>query len=591
MRAIGGDQRHARADRAQDLVGGRGKSRRRGASRRGRRRNAVELRRRRGLEAERCEDLFVKFRSALEQFVDAAQVFAGLRTLHDAMIVGARYLHHFGDAQRAKRLCVRVSKARRIADRARCDDRTARRQPWHAGDRSETAGVGQRQRRARKIVGGQLVLARFHHEVFVRGAEMREVERSGGLDDRHDEEPRSVFAFGVDGQPQMHAAFDAQRQAVLVAPEACGDSRHLLGSPHKRVCDQMRERNLFGSPGRFDRRVEFRATRVEHVNRERAEAGRGRNGQALFHVARERRRRALELRYSRSGGNRRKVRQRSRRGRAALSRRGLREHVGSQDQSVRTGAANRAHVEIELARGAPGLRRCVCRLAARACGRGRPGYERGRFRRRRRRTGGRRIDLCQWRTDGDDVAFLCENLGDDARCRSRHFDVHFVGRDFDDGLAFADPIAGLLAKFDDRALSDGLAHLRQRDRDGVGLCDGAVSGGLGGRSIARGAGVRGIDPGEPGAHQNGRALVREDLGDHARGRGGNLDVDLVGGYFDKRIALGDAVADVLTPLDDGAFGDRLAHLGQRHRDHRVRQLAALQSSSGCRVLRGFYRSQ
>ena len=56
----------------------------------------------------------------------------------------------------------------------------------------------------------------------------------------------------------------------------------------------------------------------------------------------------------------------------------------------------------------------------------------------------------------------------------------------------------------------------------------------------------------------------EDLGEHAGCGRGHLGVDLVGRDLEERLVLGDSVADLLQPADDGALGDRLAEL--RHRD-------------------------
>ena len=85
--AIRGDDRHAGGDRAQHLV--RRTARVAPADRRER-----NLRHRRRLQSERREDRLVKSVPALQQLVDATQIFAGLCALNHAVIVGARDLHH-----------------------------------------------------------------------------------------------------------------------------------------------------------------------------------------------------------------------------------------------------------------------------------------------------------------------------------------------------------------------------------------------------------------------------------------------------------------------------------------------------------------
>ena len=52
-----------------------------------------------------------------------------------------------------------------------------------------------------------------------------------------------------------------------------------------------------------------------------------------------------------------------------------------------------------------------------------------------------------------------------------------------------------------------------------------------------------------------------DLGQRSGGWSGHLGVDLVGRDLDQRLVGLDAVADLLQPPKDGAFGDRLPHLG------------------------------
>ena len=89
----------------------------------------------------------------------------------------------------------------------------------------------------------------------------------------------------------------------------------------------------------------------------------------------------------------------------------------------------------------------------------------------------------------------------------------------------------------------------------------AVAGRLRG---AAGAVAVGGDLGEHGADGHGVALGGVDLHDGAGGRGGDLGVDLVGRDLDEGLVLGDRVALLLVPFQDGALGDRVAH--RRHDD-------------------------
>ena len=165
------------------------------------------------------------------------------------MIVGARQRHDLLDAELAQRGIARVLQARRQRDRAGGDDRTLTgHEPRNRGDRSDAAGIGQRETRAAEFVGDEFVLARFGDELFVRGAELREVERVGPLDDRHDQKARTVFALRVDGQPEVHAVLDL-RERRSVAAETRDDRGLLARRAHERERDDVRERNFFGPAG------------------------------------------------------------------------------------------------------------------------------------------------------------------------------------------------------------------------------------------------------------------------------------------------------------------------------------------------------
>ena len=72
------------------------------------------------------------------------------------------------------------------------------------------------------------------------------------------------------------------------------------------------------------------------------------------------------------------------------------------------------------------------------------------------------------------------------------------------------------------------------------------------------------DHADDGFDGDGRAGAVQDLRQLAAGRGGHLGVHLVGGDLEQRLVLGDILALVLEPADDGPLGDRLAHL--RHHD-------------------------
>ena len=69
------------------------------------------------------------------------------------------------------------------------------------------------------------------------------------------------------------------------------------------------------------------------------------------------------------------------------------------------------------------------------------------------------------RADRDRLALARRNLGDDARDGRRNLDVDFVGGHLDEGIAFGNEVADVLAPLDDRAFGNGLAHFGKRYAD------------------------------------------------------------------------------------------------------------------------------
>ena len=136
-------------------------------------------------DAQRAEDLVVEVVLAEQQAVDPAQEVAGLRTLDDAVVVGRRQRHDLADGQPGQRLGGRALVLRGVLHRADADDRAlAGHQPRHRVDGADRARVGQADRGADEVVGGQLVAAGPPDDVLVRRPEAGEVHRLGALDRR-----------------------------------------------------------------------------------------------------------------------------------------------------------------------------------------------------------------------------------------------------------------------------------------------------------------------------------------------------------------------------------------------------------------------
>ena len=382
----------------------------------------------------------------------------------------------------------------------------------------------------------------------------------------------------IDRQPEMHARLDAQRRALFVATERIRDEREFVRGAHQRERDDVRERNLLGARGGFERAHQFATAGVEHVDEQRAETRRGRNRQALLHVAGQRGGRTLQRRNDcvrRNGRQRRTARDGGCSRGPALRRGGLGGDVAAQNHSVRSGSAHEREIDVEFACHALRVRRCndaglrAFRGFCRRCGNG--GFC-GRCRSRGSgRTGGIDVDVDEFRTDGHRIARLHVNGDDRTGCGSRNFDVDLVGRHVQQRIAFVDEVADFLLQFDDRTFGHRLAHLGQGYFNDLWFAwrRGSVRRRRGGCGTVA-LDFRRVDFGEQRADGNRIARARMDLRDRAGGGRRNFDVDFVGRHVDQGVALGDVVADLPAPFDDGAFRDRLSHLGKGHVNHRVR---------------------
>ena len=97
-------------------------------------------------------------------------------------------------------------------------------------------------------------------------------------------------------------------------------------------------------------------------------------------------------------------------------------------------------------------------------------------------------------------------------------------------------------------------------------------GAIGGRALvgALGRGLHGpagcararLDAAQDGSDRDRGIGLDQDLGDRARGRGGNLGVDLVGGDLYQRVVDRNSIANRNLPLEHRALGHGIAHLGE-----------------------------
>ena len=207
----------------------------------------VVLRPARGLvrNAEAGEDVVIEAVAADQQVVHRREHLAALRTLDDAVVVGARERHDLADAELGERLRIGALVFGRIDDGADADDHTLPgHEARHRVHRADRPGIRDRHRGAAEVVGGQLVGARPPDEILVRGVEAREVEGVGELHVRHDQRARAVGPLHVDRETEVHVLVAHDARLAVDHAVAGVHRRHLLQRAQHREADQVRERHL-----------------------------------------------------------------------------------------------------------------------------------------------------------------------------------------------------------------------------------------------------------------------------------------------------------------------------------------------------------
>ena len=134
-----------------------------------------------------------------------------------------------------------------------------------------------------KSVTCELAVARLADEVLVGGPEVREVHRLRGLDARHEQLAGAVGLGQVDGQAEVDVG---RRDQVGLAVDDVEPDVHLghrLQRLDQRVADDVGEGHL-AAAGAGEVVVDDDAVVPQQLDRHRADAGRGRDGQAGVHV-------------------------------------------------------------------------------------------------------------------------------------------------------------------------------------------------------------------------------------------------------------------------------------------------------------------
>ena len=136
-----------------------------------------------------------------------------------------------------------------------------------------------------KSADRELVVAGLADDVLVGRPERREVHRLGGLDRRHQQLAGAVGLRQVDREAEVDVGRADEVRLAVDDVEAVVHLRHRLERLDQRVADEVGERHL-AAAGAGEVVVDDDAVVDQQLDRDRADAGRGRHGEAGVHVLR-----------------------------------------------------------------------------------------------------------------------------------------------------------------------------------------------------------------------------------------------------------------------------------------------------------------
>ena len=229
-------------------------------------------------QAQVLEDPLVEAVLAPEQPLQAGEEEPGLRALDDPVVVGRGHGHDLADPEQAQGAGGHGAVLGRVVEGPGGDDQPlAGHEAGRRGARAHGAGVGQGDRGADEVVGGDRPLAGAAHQI-VEGLEKgREVHLPRVLDVRHQEGAGAVLLLHVHRDPQAHhVALDAVglplklRVGVVQAREGVEGSQD--GPGH-----EVGEADL-ALPERLAVLVQDPPVLLQGANGDRADGGRGGDG-------------------------------------------------------------------------------------------------------------------------------------------------------------------------------------------------------------------------------------------------------------------------------------------------------------------------
>ena len=230
------------------------------------------------------EDLVVEVLRTEQELVHELQELAAAGTLDDAVVIGGGQGEDLADGVVRDDLRAGTLEFGRVVQCADADDGgLSLGQARHGVHGSDAAGVGQRDRGAGVVVGGQLACAGALDQVLVGVPELGEVEGLRLLDVRDHQQAGAVGLGHVDGDAEVDVRrLDCDRLAVhLVVVDV---HRGELGQgADDGVADQVREGDL-AATGAGKVGVDDHAVVDQQLRRDGPHAGGGRNLQAGDHV-------------------------------------------------------------------------------------------------------------------------------------------------------------------------------------------------------------------------------------------------------------------------------------------------------------------
>jgi hypothetical protein len=165
-------------------------------------------------------------------------------------------------------------------------------------------------------------------------------------------------------------------------------------------------------------------------------------------------------------------------------------------------------------------------------------------------------DPAQHGADRHCLIGLDEDLRDRARDRRGDLRVDLVRGDLDERVVDRDGVAHLHAPLEHGALGDRIAHLREGNVSQLAADRGRVV-----RRCRSGSLAVGLYLAEHTSHLNRVIGFGGDVYKRSGCGCRNLGIHLVGRDLDQRLVGLDPVPDLFQPTQDGAFGNRLPHLG------------------------------